>query len=307
MVMPERSFSNEKYRWGFNEKETDNETKWQDYGFRIYYPGLGKFLSVDPLTQHYPELTTYQFASNSPISGIDLDGKEYLYAHEARIEVVSGMVKLKRQNLHNVTNSAINAYNENPKNWKQNEIGVSAEIALVNAYQQKLNDFWSGGAQMQDSPDDPSTNPSGTVNITSPKGKPQSTVNTSNALKTTRANGAASLLDQIGKGLNWIALAFVQDDKNKYESHMGLYTKAMDNVNTAINKGWIDDKHMNKGDLSAIINVVLQGDNPSKDEYNYKLGMKIVREIAKNEKGPNVTTNSGNPMPPNSEGRKKAE
>ncbi len=76
MVMPERSFSNEKYRWGFNGKETDNETKWQDYGFRIYYPGLAKFLSVDPLNKKYPELTPYQFASNSPIWAVDLDGLE---------------------------------------------------------------------------------------------------------------------------------------------------------------------------------------------------------------------------------------
>ena len=35
-------------------------------------------MSVDPLTKSYPELTPYQFASNSPVSGIDLDGKEFL-------------------------------------------------------------------------------------------------------------------------------------------------------------------------------------------------------------------------------------
>ena len=34
-------------------------------------------LSVDPLTKSYPMLTPYQFASNRPIDGIDLDGKEY--------------------------------------------------------------------------------------------------------------------------------------------------------------------------------------------------------------------------------------
>jgi len=35
-----------------------------------------KFLSVDPLTKHYPELTPYQFASNTPIQAIDIDGLE---------------------------------------------------------------------------------------------------------------------------------------------------------------------------------------------------------------------------------------
>ncbi len=50
----------------------------QDYGMRIYDPRLGRFLSVDPITKQYPELTPYQFASKRPIDGIDQDGMEYL-------------------------------------------------------------------------------------------------------------------------------------------------------------------------------------------------------------------------------------
>jgi RHS repeat-associated protein len=69
------------YRYGFNGKEKDREVVGtgqgtQDYGMRIYNPSLGKFLSVDPLTKKYPELTPYQFASNRPIDCIDLDGLE---------------------------------------------------------------------------------------------------------------------------------------------------------------------------------------------------------------------------------------
>ncbi|MEI7596921.1 MAG: RHS repeat-associated core domain-containing protein [Bacteroidota bacterium] len=64
------------YRYGFNGKENDGETGTQDYGFRIYNPAIAKFLSVDPLTAKYPELTPYQFASNTPIQSIDLDGLE---------------------------------------------------------------------------------------------------------------------------------------------------------------------------------------------------------------------------------------
>jgi RHS repeat-associated protein len=83
MMMPGRTFSaTNGYRYGFNGKENDNEVKGegnqQDYGMRIYDPRLGKFLSVDPLSPKYPELTPYQFASNRPIDGIDLDGLEYV-------------------------------------------------------------------------------------------------------------------------------------------------------------------------------------------------------------------------------------
>jgi RHS repeat-associated protein len=68
------------YRFGFNGKENDNGVKGLgnqvDYGMRVQDPRIGRFLSVDPLHTKYPALTPYQFASNSPIQGIDLDGRE---------------------------------------------------------------------------------------------------------------------------------------------------------------------------------------------------------------------------------------
>ncbi len=68
------------YRYGFNGKEQDDEVSGNgnqyDYGFRIYNPRIGKFLSVDPLTKNYAELTPFQFASNTPIFAIDIDGLE---------------------------------------------------------------------------------------------------------------------------------------------------------------------------------------------------------------------------------------
>jgi RHS repeat-associated protein len=79
MTMPGRSVHSDKYRYGFNGKENDLETDLQDYGFRIYNPGLGRFLSVDPLTKSFPWYTPYQFAGNKVIAFIDLDGGEDKY------------------------------------------------------------------------------------------------------------------------------------------------------------------------------------------------------------------------------------
>ena len=50
---------------------TDDESK-----KRLEAETHSKFLSVDPLTSGYPMLTPYQFAGNSPIMFIDLDGLE---------------------------------------------------------------------------------------------------------------------------------------------------------------------------------------------------------------------------------------
>ncbi|TAE46382.1 MAG: hypothetical protein EAY69_08885, partial [Cytophagales bacterium] len=69
------------YRQGYNGKENDKDfgEGVQDYGMRVSDTQTCRFFSVDPITAQYPELTPYQFASNRPIDGIDLDGLEWSY------------------------------------------------------------------------------------------------------------------------------------------------------------------------------------------------------------------------------------
>ncbi len=79
--MPGRTHNTPDYRYGFNGKEKDEGGEFgnlthYDYGFRIYNPGIARFLSVDPLTREYAYYTPYQFAGNTPIWAIDLDGSE---------------------------------------------------------------------------------------------------------------------------------------------------------------------------------------------------------------------------------------
>jgi len=68
------------YRYSFNGKEDDSEVAGQqDYGVRLYDSRLGRFKSADPIIvygKQYPELSPYQFASNTPVQAIDLDGLE---------------------------------------------------------------------------------------------------------------------------------------------------------------------------------------------------------------------------------------
>ena len=68
------------YRYFFNGQEADNEVLgegvFQNYGFRMYDTRIGRFWGVDPLTKEYPMLTPFQFASCSPVWGVDLDGLE---------------------------------------------------------------------------------------------------------------------------------------------------------------------------------------------------------------------------------------
>jgi len=81
MEMPGREYSSGSgYRYGFNGKEKDDEVMGEgneiDYGMRVYDTRIGRFLSMDPLLEKFPMLTPYQYASNTPIQAIDIDGTE---------------------------------------------------------------------------------------------------------------------------------------------------------------------------------------------------------------------------------------
>jgi len=124
MAMPGRKYDNGSgYRYGFNGKENDKEVKGegnqQDYGMRIYDTRLGRFLSVDPLTPEYPELTPYQFASNTPIQAIDLDGLEAFFIHGTNSNssrwTATPSAKKAVQAVLKVTN---NKYYNTGFNWK---------------------------------------------------------------------------------------------------------------------------------------------------------------------------------------------
>jgi RHS repeat-associated protein len=91
-----RGFEIESYRYDFNSKESDLETETQDYGMRIYNPSLGKFLSVDPLFGKFAYYSSYQFAGNTPIQALDLDGEEILnYKTPYRLELGGTQLKIK--------------------------------------------------------------------------------------------------------------------------------------------------------------------------------------------------------------------
>jgi RHS repeat-associated protein len=71
------------YRFGFNGKENDNEVKGTgnsvDFGARIYDSRLGRWLSLDPYSKKYPDLSPYVGFENSPTSIVDPGGDTTVY------------------------------------------------------------------------------------------------------------------------------------------------------------------------------------------------------------------------------------
>tara|TARA_R110002072_G_scaffold287464_5_gene453170 strand:+ start:6758 stop:7768 length:1011 start_codon:yes stop_codon:yes gene_type:complete len=83
MLLPGRHANTSDYRYGFQGQEMDEEIKGEgnsyNYTFRMHDPRVGRFLSVDPLAKSFPWYTPYQYAGNTPIQAIDIDGLEELH------------------------------------------------------------------------------------------------------------------------------------------------------------------------------------------------------------------------------------
>ena len=80
--MPGRGFQAGKYRYGFNGKEKNDEIYGEgnayDFGDRIQDSRIGRWLSLDPLFNKFPNYSPYLFAINNPITIIDFDGRDII-------------------------------------------------------------------------------------------------------------------------------------------------------------------------------------------------------------------------------------
>jgi RHS repeat-associated protein len=71
-----------RYLYNGKEQVTDLGLGLSEYGFRWYDAGIAKFVQVDPLADKYAYKSTYDYAENKPISGVDLDGLEFYYTSD---------------------------------------------------------------------------------------------------------------------------------------------------------------------------------------------------------------------------------
>ncbi len=67
--------NNNRHLYNGKELQVDLANQY-DYGARFYDPVIGRFNTVDPYSEFFPWMTNYQYASNGPVSKIDLDGLE---------------------------------------------------------------------------------------------------------------------------------------------------------------------------------------------------------------------------------------
>ncbi|MBK6483374.1 MAG: hypothetical protein IPG01_09640 [Chitinophagaceae bacterium] len=288
MVMPERNFSAYEYPFSFNGKEDDSEWLKQDYGMRIYDKRIGRFLTIDPLAIKYPSLSTYQFGSNNPISGIDLDGLEYLNANEARIEVVDGSVKIKVTNLSSVSQYRVIQMNRSSEYWKSGEIGIDLSLGILSIGRKDYPQDELGPSNSEDPAHNPSTIPvekpiAKSTGLPDKRFKDRS-VESSTVLGNRTLGVSIAIVDVINYGGTAIANNLVNNDLDQIKEQSIMLQSAIADVNTALRQGIIPEDYQNPTALGNILNVVLSGTNPSSDDKIYNIGIDVVKNVSQNYK-----------------------
>ncbi|MBP1646548.1 MAG: type secretion protein Rhs, partial [Bacteroidetes bacterium] len=87
-------------QYKFNGKEKDQETSYQYFGARYQSPKLSIWLSVDPLSDKYPHLTSYNYCANNPVMLIDPDGREIYLNGEGAEKAFSQLQSALKTKLH---------------------------------------------------------------------------------------------------------------------------------------------------------------------------------------------------------------
>jgi len=122
-------------RYKYVGKERDEETGLYYYGARYYAGWLCRFVSVDPLNEKYPELSAYQYASNRPITMIDLDGLEGTYFSKFfnQINYQKSVIEQDKSN-YSASNSTKSPFKNTPKeNSNQNVTSITNKPIISNA------------------------------------------------------------------------------------------------------------------------------------------------------------------------------
>ncbi len=111
------------YRFGFNGMERDDEAKGEgnsyDFGARIYDSRLGRWMSLDPLMTKHPDLSPYNYVSNSPLTMIDPDGKDNIIYLVVLPDAQAQLKKVTPQQIANQANANFKA------------LGLNTEVRVI--------------------------------------------------------------------------------------------------------------------------------------------------------------------------------
>jgi hypothetical protein len=244
-------------------------------------------------------LTPYQFASNRPIDGIDLDGMEYLSASFSRIEVIRGNALFKVSNANNLTWNNFWYANSQNQNWSTGSLGIDRSIATldIQSFSPRAESDFNGADGPGYGDIDPATI-AGQIQIPRPRNNDGTFDMRHTKWESRKLNGAT----QGGaKGMGAISVVInlsimygnwqIDNDNKLVANHSKYLEMAVYDVNSALAaKNVIPNEFQDVEALSDITNYVLQGESylkkigDKRGDKIIEIGKKVVDEFSSKRK-----------------------
>ena len=86
--------TNQALKYSYNGKEINEELgiNWYDYHARMYDPSIGRMLNIDPHSDSYYGINSYNYTLNNPVLLIDPDGKDSVISIQDGVITVSTQI-----------------------------------------------------------------------------------------------------------------------------------------------------------------------------------------------------------------------
>ncbi|MEM9546554.1 MAG: RHS repeat-associated core domain-containing protein [Bacteroidota bacterium] len=88
-----RDYEANEEKFLFTDKERDDETDYDNFGFRHYDSDICKFTSIDPAAGKYPGISPFAYVANNPISFIDPRGDTLRAVNQVSAERAMGLIQ----------------------------------------------------------------------------------------------------------------------------------------------------------------------------------------------------------------------
>jgi RHS repeat-associated protein len=132
----------------FSGKEKDVETGYSYFGARYYDSGLSIWLSVDPMSDKYPNLTPYAYCANNPVILVDPDGRDWYESEDKKtIEYLHGVTG-QREGYTHLGATLGEEYEKNIRNGDYSTLSISANFKDEDFVAQKDGQCCAAAKQM---------------------------------------------------------------------------------------------------------------------------------------------------------------
>ena len=264
-------------RFTFTGKERDAETGFSYFGARYYDSDLsGLFLSVDPMTDKYPNISPYAYCAWNPVKLIDPDGNEMKDPPASRVTVQNGYVILNMDNLHKSTRAKISQFNNNPRNWPKGQIGSLKPLAQVWPTTEIIS---PQGGYGYSEPSKAAIKTEAVVakstGLPDKRVKPRPIMSNGTRL----GNVALIAVEATLFSINAITGILWNRDKRLINEHLALMNEAFNDVMLYALSEVLPDKYNNPRDILNIANYVLQKENKTDDKNINIIGDKIRKKL----------------------------